>query len=188
MALQPAAYSRFALPLLVLHLASACGGGSKPPPAEEDTTPPVTRATPAGGTFTVPVSVSLLCDDGSGGGCAETHYTTDGSTPTLSSPRYSTPLSLSATTALKFFSVDRLGNSESARTESYTFTADVAPPTTTASPAGGVYATAQNVTLVCDDGTGGSGCSATYYKRTGAPPRRPRPATPTPSPSAATRS
>ena len=34
---------------------------------------------------------------------------------------------------------------------------DTTPPTTTASPAGGVYNTAQSVTLTCNDNQGGSG-------------------------------
>jgi YD repeat-containing protein len=36
------------------------------------------------------------------------------------------------------------------------------PPTTTASPPGGTYYTAQTVTLTCNDGTG-SGCDRIYY-------------------------
>jgi YD repeat-containing protein len=36
------------------------------------------------------------------------------------------------------------------------------PPTTTASPPGGTYYTAQTVILTCDDGTG-SGCDRIYY-------------------------
>jgi LPXTG-motif cell wall-anchored protein len=39
---------------------------------------------------------------------------------------------------------------------------DTTPPTTTASPSGGIYPSAQNVTLTCNDGTG-SGCQTTYY-------------------------
>ena len=46
---------------------------------------------------------------------------------------------------------------------------DTTAPTTTASPAGGSYATEQSVVLTCDDGTG-SGCSATYYTTDGSNP------------------
>src|SRR3990172_5507827 len=38
---------------------------------------------------------------------------------------------------------------------------DTAPPTTTASPPGGPYSTAQSVTLTCDDSTG-LGCDHIY--------------------------
>ena len=43
---------------------------------------------------------------------------------------------------------------------------DSSAPVTTASPAGGDYNTAQNVTLSCNDATG-SGCSKTYYTTDG---------------------
>jgi hypothetical protein len=39
---------------------------------------------------------------------------------------------------------------------------DTTPPTTTASPLGGTYPSAQNITLTCNDG-GGSGCQTTRY-------------------------
>ena len=43
---------------------------------------------------------------------------------------------------------------------------DSSAPVTTASPAGGDYNTAQNITLSCNDATG-SGCSKTYYTTDG---------------------
>jgi YD repeat-containing protein len=46
---------------------------------------------------------------------------------------------------------------------------DSTPPTTTASPAGGTYNTAQSVTLTCNDGTG-SGCDKIYYTTDGTTP------------------
>jgi len=46
---------------------------------------------------------------------------------------------------------------------------DTAPPTTTASPPGGVYSTAQSVTLACSDGSG-SGCDKIYYTTDGTTP------------------
>jgi virginiamycin B lyase len=47
--------------------------------------------------------------------------------------------------------------------------ADTTPPTTTASPAGGTYSSAQSVTLSCNDGTG-SGCDKIYYTTDGSDP------------------
>ena len=49
------------------------------------------------------------------------------------------------------------------------FTGDNNEPITSVTPAGGVYNTAQSVTLNCDDGTG-SGCAATYYTTDGITP------------------
>lgn len=87
-----------------------------------DTTPPTTAASPAGGTFTTSQSVTLNCTDNAGGsGCNKTYYTTDGSTPTTSSPVFSSPIVVNTgLTTLKFFSTDKAGNSESVKTETYT--------------------------------------------------------------------
>ncbi len=164
---------RCALTLLVLHFASACDSKPPaPPPTGTDTTAPSTRASPAGGTYTAGVTVSLLCDDGAGSGCAATHYTTDGSEPSRGSPTFRDALPLSANTTLKFFSVDKQGNAEPVKSEVYTFTppgADTQPPTVSASPVGGTYDGPRTVTLTCED-AGGSGCAAIHYTLDGATP------------------
>ena len=100
------------LPLLL----GACGGGGGDP---ADTLAPVTLASPAGGTYQGAQSVSLTCDDGAGSGCQATHYTLDGSIPTVASPVYAAPLQIAADTTLRFFSVDVAGNQEVARSETY---------------------------------------------------------------------
>ncbi|MDY7232145.1 chitobiase/beta-hexosaminidase C-terminal domain-containing protein [Hyalangium rubrum] len=174
MASRPAGVLRFLLAWVCLQVISACGDDTLPPqPApERDTTAPTTQATQPGGTFTSAVSVTLTCADAGGSGCEATYYTTDGSTPTKSSPRYSAPLSLEATTTLRFFSVDVAGNAESVKAETYTMTlevADTTAPTVSASPAGGTYNTAQSVTLTCTDGTG-TGCQAIRYTTNGSTP------------------
>ena len=81
--------------------------------------PPSTTVSPQGGTYSVAQSVVLTCSDASGTGCAATYYTTDGSTPTSSSSVYSSPISISTDTTLKFFSKDNEGTSESVNTEIY---------------------------------------------------------------------
>ncbi len=165
--------ARCALALLVLQLASACDSKPPtPPPADTDTTAPSTRASPAGGAYTADVTVSLLCDDGTGSGCAATYYTTDGSEPSRGSPTFRDALPLSANTTLKFFSVDKQGNAEPVKSELYTFTStggDTQPPTVSASPVGGTYGGARTVTLSCED-AGGSGCAALHYTLDGAMP------------------
>lgn len=86
--------------------------GSVPNP--DDTTPPITSASPAGGTYTTSVNVSLSTNE-----TATTYYTTDGSTPTTSSSIYTGPITINTDTTLKFFSKDSASNQESVKTEVY---------------------------------------------------------------------
>jgi YD repeat-containing protein len=223
-----------------------------------DTTPPTTTASPAGGIYNIAQIVTLTCNDGGGSGCDKIYYTTDGSTPTTSSPVYSAPVNISVTTTLQFFAKDLAGNSEALKTAAYTIDTtpptgtitinsgaastnstnvtltlscsdtqgcsqmqfsnndvtystpeayaatkawtltsgdgtrtvyvkfkdtagnwsaafsdtillDTSAPTTTASPVGGPYNTAQTITLTCSDGTG-SGCDKIYYTTDGTTP------------------
>jgi large repetitive protein len=59
-----------------------------------------------------PVSATLTANDGAGSGVQEIHYTLDGSDPTILSPLYSTPLSIVASTTVKFRAWDKVGNAE----------------------------------------------------------------------------
>ena len=104
------------------------GSGNRLTKSILETVPPVTTASPPGGTYSSTQSVTLTCNDGSGSGCDKIYYTADGSTPTTSSPIYSSPINISADTTLKFFAKDLAGNSESVKTEIYTF-GDATPPT-----------------------------------------------------------
>jgi YD repeat-containing protein len=74
-----------------------------------NTTPPVTTATPPGGAYNSTQSVSLTCTDLSGSGCDKTFYSTDGSTFTI----YSSPINISQTTPLYFYSTDLAAHTES---------------------------------------------------------------------------
>jgi len=123
-------------------------------------TPPTTTAAPSGGTYSSAQNITLTCNDGAAG-CQTTYYcTVSGCNPTTV---YSGAINITSSTVLRFYSKDDANNNESAKTETYTINIpDTTPPTTTASPSGGTYSSAQNVTLSCND-VGGSGCQTTRY-------------------------
>jgi len=86
-----------------------------------DVTPPTTTASPAAGAYNTAQSITMTCNDGQrGSGCDKIYYTTDGTPPTAASPVYSSPINISVTTTLKFFSTDVAGNSEAVKTLTYT--------------------------------------------------------------------
>jgi hypothetical protein len=69
--------------------------------------PATTRPWPPGGVYGTAQTVALVTERS-----ATIHYTTDGSEPTLASPRYTQPLTLERSTILRFFSIDRYANQE----------------------------------------------------------------------------
>ncbi len=83
----------------------------------KDTTPPVSTASPEGRKYSSEQYVKLSCKDDSGQ--CKTFYTTDGSDPTIKSPIYSSLITISSSTRLKFFSMDASGNRDSIQTEYY---------------------------------------------------------------------
>lgn len=129
-----------------------------------DATAPTTTSSATGGTYGAPQTVTLSVNE-----TATIYYTTDGTTPTTGSATYSSDISISTDTTLKFFAVDSLGNEESVVT--LVFTIDTTAPTTTANIAGGRYNTPQSVSLSTNepatiyyttDGTTPTTSSATY--------------------------
>ncbi|GMT41877.1 MAG: hypothetical protein IEMM0002_0288 [bacterium] len=93
---------------------AACGDSSS-----GDNTPPVTTASPAGGPFSTPQTITLSCSDDSG--CEETYYSysTD---PGLWRTQSSNPLiAASGTVTLEFFSIDKANNVEDVKSETYVF-------------------------------------------------------------------
>ncbi|MFQ5487872.1 MAG: chitobiase/beta-hexosaminidase C-terminal domain-containing protein [Gammaproteobacteria bacterium] len=137
-------------------------------PLERDA--PLTTATPPPGAYNSDSNqpVVLSCDDGKGSGCAATYYTLDGSAPTTRSLRFSDPIELQADTVIRYFSVDRLGNTETPVSAVYSL--ELLAPQTIASPASMVFSERHiSVTLSCSDSQ--SGCADTFYsKDENAPP------------------
>lgn len=94
-----------------------------------DTTSPVVTSSLNGGTYTGTQTVTLTGTDDSGV-TPTIYYTTDNSNPTTSGTKqtYSTPISISTTTTLKYYAVDGSGNASAVQTQIYTINA--ANPTT----------------------------------------------------------
>ena len=132
------------------------GAGNRLQIQSPDTTPPVTTASPPGGLYSVPQTVTLVCDDGSGSsGCDKTYYSTNGITPTASSALYSSPISITATTTVKYFSKDRDGNAEVVKAQTYTID-QTAPTASITINSGATYSNSLIVTLTvtCSDANG----------------------------------
>jgi FtsP/CotA-like multicopper oxidase with cupredoxin domain len=116
-----------------------------------DTLVPVTSASPVTGTYSgIPVTVSLVA-----GEPATIYYTTDGSTPTTASSVYAAPLSLSATTTVRYFAVDLAGNTEAAKIGTWTtHTSDMVASLDINNGATRTKATAVNLALSAVDPMG----------------------------------
>ena len=114
---------------------------------------------PAPGTYATTQQVTLS-DTTSG---ASIYYTTDGSTPTTSSTKYSAAITVSVTTTIK--AIAAASGFLNSAVASATYTIETAAATPTFSPAPGTYATAQQVTL--SDTTSGT---SIYYTTDGSTP------------------
>ncbi|MGZ6800850.1 MAG: DUF7402 domain-containing protein, partial [Mycobacteriaceae bacterium] len=107
-----------------------------------DTTAPVVTASPPGGEYAAGQQITLSANE-----TADIYYTTDGTTPTTASTKYTAPLTLSVGFTLKFIGVDTARNTSAPATQTYTVKADTTAPVVTASPPGGEYAAGQQITL-----------------------------------------
>jgi uncharacterized protein (TIGR02145 family) len=96
---------------------------------------------PVAGSYTSAQSVTLA----SATGGATIYYTVDGSAPTASSNVYSAPIAVSATETIKAIATSSGNSNSQVASAAYTIQLPAASPTAT--PAGGVYTSAQTVTL-----------------------------------------
>ena len=146
---------------------------------------PTTTATcdvgPCSGSYNSVVKVTLSPTD-LGTGIASTHYTTDGSDPTQSSPTYSRRIPITFPTTLKFRSWDKAGNAEPAQSLPIQATPppDATSPTTAISCDGApctadAYQGGVMVELTADDGSGW-GIDDTFYTTDGSIPDQTSPA------------
>jgi hypothetical protein len=114
---------------------------------------------PSGGTYTTAQTVKIA--DATAG--ATIYYTTNGTTPTTTSTKYTVPITVSSTETLKAIAVLAGDTNSAVATATYTITPVVATPTF--SPSSGTYATAQTVKIA--DATAGA---TIYYTNNGTTP------------------
>ncbi|WP_284985972.1 chitobiase/beta-hexosaminidase C-terminal domain-containing protein [Arthrobacter sp. fls2-241-R2A-172] len=111
-----------------------------------DNVAPSVTPTPPGGTYSVGQTVTLTANE-----TATIYYTTDGSTPTTTSNKYTAPLTLSGPLTLKYFAVDSANNASAVATQTYSTGPDTTKPIVTANPAGGAYAAGTSITLTANE-------------------------------------
>jgi peptidoglycan/xylan/chitin deacetylase (PgdA/CDA1 family) len=121
-----------------------------------------------------PVEATLSGSDTGGSGLKNIRYTTDGSAPTASSPAYSGPIQVDATTTIKWRAEDNAGNVESpVHTQTITISIDAANPISSilcdGAPCLPSYDHPVEATLSATD-TGGSGVKEIRYTTDGSAP------------------
>jgi|GEM_PF-350964 len=148
------------LGLFVVVLLGGCGGGSSNNTTTQAAATPV--ISPVGGTFTAAQSVTII--DSTAG--ATIYYTTDGTTPTSSSTKYTAAISVTTSETIKAIAVASGYNTSSTASESFTIsTTTETAATPVISPAGGTFTAAQSVTIT--DSTPGA---TIYYTTDGTKP------------------
>jgi hypothetical protein len=120
---------------------------------------PTPTFSPAAGTFASAQSV-IISDSTAG---TTIYYTTNGTTPTTTSTKYSGAITVSATETLDAIAVETGQTNSAVATAAYTINSAVSTPTF--SPAAGSYSAAQTLTI--SDSTAGS---TIYYTTNGTTP------------------
>jgi peptidoglycan/xylan/chitin deacetylase (PgdA/CDA1 family) len=166
--------SRSATGTTVKTVRDVIGGSVQPPPTVADQTPATSsiacNGAPCSSWYTAPATVSLSSVD-SGTGVAVIRYTTDGTDPTATSPIYSGPFSVDATTTVKYRAWDNAGNIES--TQSQLISIDTAAPFSSIACNGSSCSTdpyAGGVTVSLSATDVGSGVAAIRYTTDGSTP------------------
>ena len=118
---------------------------------------PLAFANPTGGTYNTDKTVTLSMNE-----AGSIYYTTDGSTPTTSSTKYTDPITITAYTVLKFLAVDLANISSPTYTETYTI--DKVAPTASADIKTGLYNKDQTVTISMNE------AGSIYYTTNGSTP------------------
>jgi peptidoglycan/xylan/chitin deacetylase (PgdA/CDA1 family) len=164
---------------IVKTMAQVIGGPVQASPGTADTAPPTSSISCNGSacsssSYAPPVQVTLAAADNGGSGLEAIRYTTDGTNPTLSSPVYGVPLTVSGTTTVKYQAWDNAGNVSAVQSQLITVNgADTTPPTTaiacnSAVCSSGWYSAAVSVSLSATDPD--DGVKETHYTLDGSDP------------------
>ena len=143
------------------------GGPVTPPP---DTVAPVTTAT-CGASCTAwrggPVQMTLTATD-AGSGVREIRYTTNGTTPTTSSPLYTQPLTLATSTEVRFRAWDHAGNAEAVKTVAVRIDTVTPQVAMTAPATGASIRRGARVTVAASASDAASGVASVTFRANGA--------------------
>jgi hypothetical protein len=93
-------------------------------------TVPTLTVSPSGGNVSSTQTVTLSASKTG----TTIYYTTDGSTPTIASSVYASPLTVSSTETIKALGVDQAGNQSDIASNTYTFPTPTSTPTPTTTP------------------------------------------------------
>lgn len=150
------ASTAFSLPPHSMTVLTWGGSGTTTPPGGTVATPAFSVA---GGSYTSTQTVTI--SDATGG--ATIYYTTDGTTPTTSSTKYTGPVTIGSTKTLKAIAIASGYTNSAVASATYTITLTAATPVFSLSS--GTYSSAQKVTIT--DTTGGA---TIYYTTNGTTP------------------
>jgi predicted outer membrane repeat protein len=106
--------------------------------------PPTVTATPQGGFYNTPRTVTLTTNH-----MGNIYYTTNGTYPDPSSQVYTGPITITSTTTLKYLAIDIDGNISPIYTETYII--DTKHPTASATPKGGLYNSSKVVKITMSE-------------------------------------
>lgn len=111
--------------------------------------PLVVNITPTSGNYTTPISVNMTASGGSGN--LTIRYTTDGTIPSVSSPIYTTPFTVSTAKTVKAVAFDASNNASPIAAQVYTFV--LPKPVVVITPASGNFYDPITVSISANTGT-----------------------------------
>ena len=106
-----------------------------------DITPPIAKSSIVGGLYNTSKVISLSINEN-----GTIYYTLNGSTPSITSTKYTKPITVNSTTTLKYLAVDSSGNKSPVYTQTYTID-KVAPKVSKTNPTNGKTGVSKTASL-----------------------------------------